>query len=177
MRTSAPDNVDSVPVPIDSMDRIVGVARSLGEIDLDDLHREVREAGGNSVWWGVLQAEADAGVARATLALKTIEAETAKAYRTQQLRLDQKCTEAMVSEHLTLDADVRNAKEAVIEAERRAAIVRAASMAVNQKARTIQNLAFLIGQEHGARTSPLRERVRDELRDEARKLPAKREPV
>ena len=158
--------------------RHLDVARSLGEIDLDNLTREVQDANGTSIWWGVMQAEADHAVERAKLQLDVVKAEAAQKYRLDRNLGAEKTTEPMVAEHLTLHKGVREAKENVFEAERKAAILRAVSMSVNQKARTLEKLTFLIGQEHGANRSPLRDEVKRRLREEQEEPPrARRQPV
>jgi hypothetical protein len=155
-------------------DRTVEIVRALGEIDMDNLTREVQDAGGHSVWWAVLAAEQDAKIEHTRLALKTAEAEKAQKYRVEKSRLSEKVTEAMVQEHLTLDGVLVDLREVMIDEEKKSAILHAVSSAVNQKARTLQNLSFLIGQEHGANREALRDRVKDGIAKERR---SERTPV
>ena len=140
------------------------VMRSVGSIDMDNLTGEVSEAGGFTLWWAHLKAQAEAAVERLDLALDVLSAEKAREFRTKQARLDAKTTEPMVAEHLTLHPEVIAAKEALIEAKSKATIVRAAYDAAQQKSRTLQNLTFLIGAEHGANRDPLRTRMREDAK-------------
>lgn len=147
------------------------VVRSVGSIDMDNLTGEVSESGGFTLWWAHLKAQAEASVERLDLALDVLSAQKAKDFRIRQARSDQKTTEPMVAEHLMLDADVQAAKEALIEAKEKASLVRSAYDAAQQKSRTLQNLTFLIGQEHGANHDPLRTRMREDAKKIERRKP------
>lgn len=153
--------------------REINVARVLGDIDMDNLVREVSESNGYSVWFAWQQAEADVEVTRAEDELEFRSAEAASNFRLEQTRLERKITENMVHEHLVMNATIRELKDKVIEAQRRASIMRGVSMAVNQKARTLANLTFLIGNEHGAG-----EAMRQKMRDDVKKSGGlRRQPV
>lgn len=145
------------------------VVRSVGSINMDDLTGEVSEAGGYMLWWAHLKAQAESAVERQDLALDVLSAEKAREFRLKQQRADAKTTEPMVAEHLMLHSEIIAAKEALIEAKAKATIVRAAYDAAQQKSRTLQNLTFLIGAEHGANHDSLRTRMREDAKKMARR--------
>lgn len=156
---------------IEVKEQSVAVKRAIGDIDMDNLTGEVSESGGYALWWAHLKAKAEAEIERLDLALDVLSAKKAKDWRVQQARLDNKVTEPMVKEFITLDADVLAAKEALIDAKEKAALVRAAYDAAQQKSRTLQNLTFLIGAEYGATHEPLRQRMREDAKKIDRRRP------
>lgn len=148
--------------------RSVNILRNIATINMDDLITEVSESGGHTLWFGHLQASADAAVEREDLKMDTLSAKLASDFRKEQARLGTKITENMVAEHLTLHPELIAAKEMLIETKRNAADLRAAYSTAQQKSRTLQNLTFLIGQETGARRDPLRDKMREDVKKGAR---------
>lgn len=134
--------------------RHVDITRVLGEIDLDNLSDEVSKAGGNAVWWGTLAARARGEHERAKATLEVIKAEIGRKSRSKR-SLQEKVTERMVEEDVLLDPAYRVAVDAVIDAEERANILRAVQYAVEQKQRTLDNLAIMLARERGATQPPI----------------------
>lgn len=164
------DPSEEMVVPVAG--RGINIARVLGDINMDNLVREVSESNGFSVWFAWQQAEADTEVERAKQRLEYREAEIAHDFRLEQTRLERKITENMVNECLVMNQEVRELKDSLIEAQRRAGIMRGVSMAVNQKARTLEKMTFLIGNEHGAG-----EAMREKMCDDAKRSGGLRKPV
>jgi hypothetical protein len=136
-----PVNGNSEATSVEVAGRTVNVSRSLGEINFDNLQREIADAGGSAVWWGVLHAQATAGVGRAKQQRDVTKSTVARNIRRERTRIGEKVTDASVAEEVTLDETVRDAEHAIIDAEERANILRAVAFACSEKQRTLTALS------------------------------------
>ena len=141
--------------------RSLNIARTLGEINLDNLTGEVQSVGGESIWWGILAAQAAAETRRQELALDIIRAGVARRIRTDA-RLDTakgeaKLTEAGLVECIALDETFQKATLKHIDAEEKSDILRSVRFAIEQKARTLEKLSGPVGQEYRAGRPPQQE--------------------
>lgn len=134
-------------------DRTYSIVRTLAEIDLDNLTREVQDVGGHAIWWGVLYAHAQKEVSRAKLRVEVVEAQTAKALRLERARREEKVTEKIIEEETTIHKDVTAAKEVLLDAEERAGMLRAVTFAIEQKQRTLTAMTGALAREMGANTT------------------------
>jgi hypothetical protein len=114
----------------------------------------VQEAGGFSIWWGVLHARAIKEVSRAKLRVEIVEGQTAKNLRLSRNSTGEKVTDQIIKEETSLHKDVITAKEELIEAEERANMLRSVTFAVEQKQRTLTALTGALAREVTADTSP-----------------------
>lgn len=143
-----------------SRERTLEITRSLGEIDLENLSREVREIGGHSIWWGVLAAQGAADHERACDHLKIVEATAGNQLRFEHQRAGDKFTVDSIRDEVMLTDTAKAARMAVIDTKERADILRAVSYSIGGKQRTLESLSANIGREILA-SSPLGDRVRD----------------
>jgi len=134
--------------------RSFNIARTLGEINLDNLIGEVQSVGGEAIWWGILSAQASTEAARVGLALDVVKAVASRRIRSQAIQAGEKLTEKGLEELLALDLTMQEAQEARLTAEEKSNIFRSVRFAVDQKARTLETLASQIGQEHRASQPP-----------------------
>jgi hypothetical protein len=130
------------------------ITRALGEIDYDNLIRETQDIGGHVIWWGVLHARAMKEVGRAKLRADVVEAQTARALRHERTRNGEKVTDKIIDEETSLHRDVIAAKEALIDAEERANILKSVSFSLEQKNRLLTSLTGAIAREMGANSAP-----------------------
>jgi len=136
--------------------RAYNIARELGQIDLDNLQREVQEVGGFAIWWGVLWAQTQTVVARAKLRLEVVEGQTAKQLRVDKTRVGEKITDQIINEETKMHADVIRAKEALIEAEEGANILKTVAFAIIEKQKTLTKLTGALAREMDGDEDPLR---------------------
>lgn len=152
------------------------IARSLGEIDLDNLTREVQDIGGHVIWWGVMYARALGAARRAKRQARIVAATQARSIRERAslpTTTKERLTEKALEELVTLDAAVQTAEDEQIRADERADVLRAVSMSLEEKQRTLRALTGALAREldAGAPGDVLRDRMRahvDDLRDGAR---------
>ncbi len=146
--------------------RTHAVVRDLGRIDFDNLRREVQEVGASAIWWGALFGRAQGDVGRAKLNLDVVESTTAKQLRVEKGRVGEKITDKIIEEETGLHANVRAAREALIEAEEQANILRSVSWAIDQKQRTLAAMTGALAREiGGAPDDPLRAAQRGRMTD------------
>ena len=130
--------------------RTATIVRTIAEIDLDNLTREVQDVGGTAIWWGVLYARAQSDVGRAKLHVGVMEGQFAKAERTRRFNTGEKITDKIIEEETALSPDVIRAREELIDAEERAAMLRSVTFAVEQKQRTLTAMTGAIAREISA---------------------------
>ena len=171
-------NVDAAsdaiaPIEIDGHSR--RIARSLGDVNLDDLPSEVENAGGSAIWWGYQYARALRGAKLEKRNVKIVMATRAREIRERCLLpsyVGPKLTEAGLGELLTLDTVVQEAETRHIEAEFVADTLRAVHGAVEEKQRTLRNLTGALQREMSAASAGkyLRDTMRtrvDEMRGDS----------
>lgn len=161
--------------------RSIELTKQIGRIDLDNLANEVSEVGADVVWWGMLANEAATDVEAAKLHVETVKAQQGKTYRERMsvMNPSTRVTEAMVTEHLALDATVQSAQALYLDAFERAGIMRSTHFALAGKQRILENMAGRIGQDLYARGiigDPRREH-RDDPRRPDEPAPPRRTPV
>lgn len=132
-------------------DRAVAIVDSLGRIDLDNLRREVEEAGANSLWWGVLTAQARRRAGEAKLALEIEEGRLYAEHQQAAANRGEKLTVDAIRSLVRLDPRYREAATLHLTAVESAEAVESAKYALVEKARTLQALAGLVMQEEWAR--------------------------
>src|SRR5882672_6525445 len=94
--------------------RSLDVVRGLGEINLERIQHELSDAGGHSIWWGIMAAEAQAEHERAKIRCDLKRSEIAADFRRSKMQSQERITEAQVTEHIERSEDYQKAREAVI---------------------------------------------------------------
>ncbi len=146
--------------------RTINVARALGEIDFDNLTKEVHEAGGHVIWYGTLVARAYSQQRRAKLQLETVRAEVSKELRRDAMRLGEKTTERSIEENVLLDSRVRASENLMIECEEHVMILTAVQRALEEKQRTLRMMVGTLAREIDASGGgDLRETMRQKFRE------------
>ena len=133
-------------------DQALNVVKELGEIDLDNLSREVAEAGGHAIWFGVAAARTSAAARRVELTLNVLKASKAKKFREEHARLGEKYTVDSIKDDVTLDEEVQKGERKLIDAYEKSNILQAVKTAVEQKNRTVGNLTAAITKELDLKT-------------------------
>ncbi len=126
------------------------IERSFGRIEMDNLLKEVSEGNSESTWWGILCAKARSEAARAKTRIDVVKAEVAKKKRLFFESNLKSYTVDVIKDEVTADPNVQAAIEAHIVAEEKAGILEAAKDGSAGKARTLEKLSVLVGQEFSA---------------------------
>ena len=162
---------------VDLRDRQVEITESVGQVDFDNLQREVSEAGATAIWYGILAAKANTLHEQAKLRVDIVKAQLSGKTRAAALALDKKATERSIEEAVLLDPEYKIVMDEMIKAEESMWILRAARTAAEQKHRNLDNLAGMLHQELGAARSGLAERMKGDLEKDSGRQPAFRQPV
>lgn len=141
-------------VPLRLGDYVHVIGRALVTIDYDNLIGETSDIGGHVQWWGVLHARAMKEVGRAKLRVDVVEGQTARALRLERTREGARVTDKIIDEETSLHRDVIAAKEALIDAEETANILKSTTFALEQKNRMLTSLMGAVAREMGANAAP-----------------------
>ena len=147
--------------------RTIEITRTLGEINFDNLTKEVQEAGGQVVWYGTLAARAYSQQRRRKIQLEIARAEVSKDLRREAARLGEKTTERSIEENVLLNDRVQNVESALIDAEEHAMILTAVQRALEEKQRTLRMIVGTLARELDASggAESLRETMRQKFRE------------